>query len=341
MNAILRSITRDSQSALEKTSILDNLDPWLMNELTDAYGEDRLKKIAEAYMSCAPNFITVNQLPSSTLEERQEKIESVRQQFGDESAVLLPHGSIVVPANYGGAISGWPLYDDGEWWIQDASAAVPAMALYNTLSASNSEKGCSQLHVADLCSAPGGKTAQLCSYNFGKVTAVEISPKRTKSLRTNLERLKMTDLCEVMEGDARNWHPSTPVHGVLVDAPCSATGIGRRQPDIIRRKPDLSELLTTQRELVCHAVDNILEVGGIMVYATCSLLRQEGEEQMVWLLSRTDGAKVESVPFQPGDIPGFDNAIDENGWIRIVPSALPGHLEHCDGFFVAQMRKIS
>ena len=92
---------------------------------------------------------------------------------------------------------------------------------------------------------------------------------------------------------------------------------------------------------MCHTVDNILDVGGIMVYATCSLLRQEGEDQMKWLLSRTEGAKIENIPFRPGDVPGFDEAIDENGWIRIIPSALPGDLGSCDGFFVARMRKIS
>jgi 16S rRNA (cytosine967-C5)-methyltransferase len=118
-----------------------------------------------------------------------------------------------------------------------------------------------------------------------------------------------------------------------------ATGVGSRRPDVLRKSPELEELTRIQKELAVHTVDELLDIGGIMVYATCSLLKEESEDQMNWLLSRNEGAEVETIPFLPDEIPGFDDAIDKNGWLRVIPGVLPGTLKFCDGFFVARLRR--
>jgi 16S rRNA (cytosine967-C5)-methyltransferase len=388
------------ESALERTSALDNVDPWLLREFTKAYGTDKATMIVEAAMSENPTFITVNQMAVPAHDEvgKQQRLEAIRDVFAtvfnppksdDEavdtntessSDVILPTGSILVD-NCRGPVSKWPLYDDGDWWVQNPSSTVPAIALWKGLRSrskrcdddggtSDDEGMLSSLHVVDMCSAPGGKTAQLCAFGFGQVDAIEINDRRTKILRQNLKRLGMEDMCNVVVADGTQWKPvatgiaavdgrpspplaETYVDGIIVDAPCSATGNGSRQPEVLRKSINLQEQVTIQRQLLAHAVDDILRPGGIMVYATCSLLQQEGEEQMRWLLStaraedRSSGighegkcATMEIIPFVSGEIPGFDEAIDENGWLRILPGTLPGPLRFCDGFFVARLRKV-
>jgi len=272
----------------------------------------------------------------ATSKDRAIEVEQIQKQFG-ENATILPHGSIRVGKNTTGAVTQWPLYEEGMWWVQDASATLPAIALHNALE--NKYDDVNNLHVVDMCAAPGGKTAQLMSLGFGSVTAIEVSPRRSRRLVENLERLNFHDKCTVVVDDASKWTPDEgKVAGVIVDVPCSATGTGSKRPDVLRReKESLENLLETQECLARHCAENILEVGGIMVYATCSLLKQESEDQVQKLL---DSGLVETLPFAPGEIPGFDKSIDKNGWLRVLPGFLPGELESCDGFFVARLAKI-
>ena len=315
----------------------------------------------------SPVFITVNQIaaqdpkgkessyaPISRGDRTIERLTQMKDLFtttneeGDsQPAELLPVGSIRIPDNFGGSVSKWPMYDEGAWWIQDVSATLPAIALYNELIKELGEDQLEYMHVVDLCSAPGGKTAQLCSMGFGRVDAVEISSRRSRSLHQNMKRLGMKDICNIVVEDGREFVPDTiagPVQGVLVDAPCSATGVASRRPDVLRKSIDIEDLISIQRQLTTHAVDKILQVGGILIYATCSLLKQEGEDQIEWLLSekRSDKSStlLETMPFTRDEIPGFNDCIDENGWLRVVPGVLPDSLQFCDGFFVARLRKI-
>lgn len=344
VNAVLRQIDREGDELLEKTTILDNVKSDLAQAWIKSYGQESTQKIVEACMSQSPIFITTNYDGLTTEEDRQVKRERIREEFNAlsvaDEAELLEHGSIRVPELESSIVSRWPGYDQGEWWVQDPSASLPAIALYNTMITQDGKKP-HALHVVDLCSAPGGKTAQLISLGFGRVTAVELSSRRTKPLRENLERLGMLERCEIVVGDGREWEltEGDGVDAVLLDAPCSATGVGSRRPDVLQKSPDLQEITTLQRELATHVVDKLLKPGGVMVYATCSLLKSESEDQIQCLLAREEGPTIETVPFQPGEIPGFDEAIDENGWLRILPGHLPGSLRYCDGFFVARIRR--
>jgi len=187
---------------------------------------------------------------------------------------------------------------------------------------------------------------------FGKVDAVEISRKRSRSLHQNLERLGLENMCNVFVEDGRDFLPdisgNDKIQGVLVDAPCSATGLGSRHPDVLTKSIGLKDLVSIQQELIVHAATNILDVGGVLVYATCSLLKEEGEDQVDWLLSqgvsgkneKTRRVTLETIPFEPGELPGFDDCIDRNGWLRVIPGVLPGSLKFCAGFFVARLRKV-
>lgn len=217
VNAMLRSIDREGRREVEKsTTIFDNIAPWLAEEWLTTYGKEKTERILKASMEQSPIFISVNHVRDSTTEERATKLQAIQKLFSvnDQSANLLPHGSIEIPKEFHGAVSQWPLYEEGEWWVQDPSASLPAIALSNALCKENT----AAVHVVDLCSAPGGKTSQLCSFGFGKVTAIEVSKRRTKALHENIKRLGMNDLCEIVVADGREWVPDNTndsVQGVL------------------------------------------------------------------------------------------------------------------------------
>jgi 16S rRNA (cytosine967-C5)-methyltransferase len=199
--------------------------------------------------------------------------------------------------------------------------------------------------------------------------AIERKAARSKRLKENLERLGFDNNedesdachCDVVVQEGQTWTPSSfmaqqdgdtltkdDISGILLDTPCSATGTGSRRPDVLRKDlsnstvsggSELAGLLDIQQTLLLHCVDNILPVGGILVYATCSLMKRESEDQILTLLQRKDSlVTVEVLPMMPGEISGFDGAIDaENGWMRVLPGQLDGELRKSDGFFVARL----
>ena len=180
--------------------------------------------------------------------------------------------------------------------MQDAAASLPAKLLGDV-------KG---LHVADLCAAPGGKTAQL-AHAGAKVTAVDVSPKRLERLTANLKRLKLT--AETIAADALSWRPETPFDAVLLDAPCSATGTIRRHPDIpyLKKPSDIVELARLQQNMLSNALA-MLRPGGVLVYCTCSLEDEEGPEQLARLLAARGDLKF--APISPEEIGGRAEWID-------------------------------
>ncbi|MBY0329395.1 MAG: RsmB/NOP family class I SAM-dependent RNA methyltransferase, partial [Acetobacteraceae bacterium] len=185
--------------------------------------------------------------------------------------------------------------------------------------------------VADLCAAPGGKTAQLAAMGAA-VTAVERDPKRAARLRENLARLRQT--VQVVEADATTWTPAERFDAVLLDAPCSATGTIRRHPDIPHRKRprDLTGLAATQAGLLA-ATARLLAPGGRLVFATCSLQPEEGEAHLA--TAATLGLMID--PVRPEEVPGLDMAITTAGALRTRPD-LWAERGGMDGFFIARFR---
>lgn len=218
-----------------------------------------------------------------------------------------------------------PGFADGAWWVQDLAASCAARLL-----------GAGERRtVLDLCAAPGGKTMQLAAAGWN-VTAVDQSKKRLERLSENLARTGLD--AQVVQADVRAWEPDAPVDAILLDAPCSATGIYRRHPDVLHRigARQIAELADLQAELLLRAA-GWLKPGGRIVYATCSLERAEGEDQVAAFLSANAGYVVS--PVRPEELPqGIAPTAD--GFIRTLPDTLEGE-GGTDGFFIARLERIS
>ena len=233
---------------------------------------------------------------------------------------LLPGGTVRLQSP--GPVSELPGYGDGAWWVQDAAAGLPVRLL-------DPEPG---MRVADLCAAPGGKTAQLAAAG-ARVTAIDRSEKRLDILRANLDRLKLN--AEVICADATDWRPAEPVDAVLVDAPCSSTGTIRRHPELPRIKTEhqLEGATGIQRRLLDHAL-HIVRPGGRVVFATCSLEPAEGRDMVSAVLERHEGLKFRAANPGAFDLP--PEATTPAGHLRTLPShwADRGGM---DGFFAAMI----
>ena len=215
------------------------------------------------------------------------------------------------------ALSG---FKEGGWWVQDLAASLPARLI-----------PASAESVLDLCAAPGGKTMQLAAAGH-QVTAVDSSADRLKRLRSNLDRTGLD--AQLVTGDARGWKPDQAPDAILLDVPCSATGTFRRHPEVLyRARPAIVEQMAElQRELLDHS-SSLLGPDGILVYATCSLERAEGEDVIAAFIAANPGFAI--LPPKPGELPDFASAASE-GWVRILPGTLESE-GGLDGFFIARL----
>lgn len=232
---------------------------------------------------------------------------------------LLP-GHIRLPA--GADVPGLPGFAQGWFWVQDLAASLPARLL-----------GGGAGRVLDLCAAPGGKTVQLASAGWD-VTAVDVSESRLARLSENLERTGVS--ATTIAADLFDWAPDAPADAVLLDAPCSATGIFRRHPDVLHRvRPrGIAEVAEVQERLLRRVADWV-RPGGMLVYATCSLEPAEGEEQLARFLADRPDYRIDF----PTDCPLPESVVaDAGGWVRTGPWQLAdkGAL---DGFFMVRLRR--
>ena len=236
---------------------------------------------------------------------------------GLEGISLLP-GHLRLPR--GTAIAALPGYEDGSWWVQDISAAMPARLL-------GAGEGRT---VLDLCAAPGGKTMQLASAGWA-VTAVDISESRLARLSQNLARTGLE--ARVIAADVMTWSPPALVDAILLDAPCSATGIFRRHPDVLHRvrSSAIASLADDQAAMLRRAAD-WLRPGGTLVYSVCSLEPQEGEAVARAFLAERADFRVS--PPQPGELPD-PLAPTPEGFLRLLPG-LFADAGGADSFFIAR-----
>lgn len=221
-----------------------------------------------------------------------------------------------------GEVSAWEGFAEGRWWVQDASAAVPARLL-------NPRPG---LTALDLCAAPGGKTLQLAAGGAG-VTALDRSAARLRRVRENLERTGLS--AEVIAADAGTWDDGRTFDAVLLDAPCSATGTFRRNPDVLWAvKPgDIAALAAAQSRLLDAAARRV-RPGGRLVYCVCSLETEEGEGQVAAFLKRSADFALD--PIAPGEGGSPPESRRPDGTLRILPTHRPGGT---DGFFIARFAR--
>ncbi|MEZ5648795.1 MAG: transcription antitermination factor NusB [Alphaproteobacteria bacterium] len=256
VNALLRRVVRDgAQMMAMQDSGRMNVPSWLRHRWEKVYGEDLAAQIAAAHLSEPPLDISVKGDP-----DRWAKL---------LEGEVLPTQTVRVKAK--SQIPQLPGYETGAWWVQDAAAALPANLLLKALP----ENGQGAL-IIDLCAAPGGKTAQLAMAG-AKVIAVDRSPMRLDRLRQNLDRLSLAHTVEIRQEDVRTLTVDVHADGVLLDAPCTATGTLRRHPEIayLRTSEDIGRAAALQSEMITRAT-HLLRPGGVLVYAVCSLEPEEG-----------------------------------------------------------------
>ncbi|WP_349369334.1 16S rRNA (cytosine(967)-C(5))-methyltransferase RsmB [Salinarimonas sp.] len=309
VNAVLRRIAREREAILAEADAdpFRDTPDWLAARWTAAYGEARAAAIARANRGEAALDLTVKADPEGWAERL--------------GARLLPTGTLRIAART--PVPELPGYDEGAWWVQDAAAALPA----RLLAPRPGER------IADLCAAPGGKTAQLATAG-ASVLAVDRSDKRLARLSENLARLGLA--AETRAVDALALDEAELFDAVLLDAPCSSTGTLRRHPDVAWTKTaeDIVRLADLQQRLIDKAA-RLTKPGGRLVYCTCSLEPEEGEAQAAAFLTRHPGFVRD--PLRPDEIGGAADLIDPQGDLRALPHlGLAPDAPGVDGFFAAR-----
>lgn len=303
-NAVLRRVSREGQSVLATLDSASlNVPVWLFSRWSQTYGEVVARQIITHSLAEAPLDLSVKSDAAAWAQTLH--------------GTLLPTGTVrLADAGRVEALTG---FDTGAWWVQDAAAALPAKLI-------GSVQG---LEVADLCAAPGGKTAELAAAG-AKVTAVDISPARLARVRDNLARLGLS--ADIVAADIATWAPERDFDAVLLDAPCTATGTIRRHPDIVhlKRDADIAELAKLQAVLLARA-STFVRPGGLLIFCTCSLEPEEGVNQIAQFLSCHPDYVRE--PIHAGES-GIDRAwISPDGDLRTLP------FHEMDGFFAARLRR--
>jgi 16S rRNA (cytosine967-C5)-methyltransferase len=301
VNAVLRGLTREPPD-LDDPSLM--APTWLQARWRAAYGE------AEARAICAA--IGLEPATDVTLKDAGD--------IAGLEGEALPGGGLRVALK--GEVSAWPGFAEGHWWVQDASAAIPARLL-------NVQAGDTAL---DMCAAPGGKTLQLAAAG-ASVTALDRSAGRIKRVTENLARTGL--LAETITADAVDWRDGRTFDAVLLDAPCSATGTFRRHPDVlwVASPADVPKLAAVQSRLLDSAARRT-KPGGRLVYCVCSLEPEEGEGQLAAFLARTPAFEIE--PIEPGEGGAPEASLRPDGTLRILPHHVTGGT---DGFYVARLKR--
>ena len=304
-NAVLRKIAAEGPEAWAALRA-PRLPKWLRGPLTEAWGPDAMTGIEAAHFAGAPLDLTAKRDP-----------EGLAAAVG---GTVLPTGSVRVAD--AGQVTTMPGFAEGDWWVQDAAAALPVKILAP-------QKGEA---VLDLCAAPGGKTMQLAAAG-AQVTAVDNSKQRMQRVRENLARVHLP--AKVVVVDARRFEGT--FDAILLDAPCSATGTIRRHPDLPHAKDgsEFGDLIELQSEMIDHAW-SLLNPGGRLIFCTCSLLPDEGEVQVDEALERHADMRVDRDALA---VPGVDPAwTTQEGGLRLRPDYWP-ELGGMDGFYIACLRK--
>lgn len=314
VNAVLRTMTRSGPAWLSlQDEVRLNTPEWLLKMWIADYGLGVAAEIAKANLSEAPLDLTVRDQGSKNYWASQFK------------ATELLSGTLRKTS--GGRVQDMEGFAEGAWWVQDASAAMPAQLF----------GGIKGQTVVDLCAAPGGKSIQMASMG-AHVVALDRSAKRLKRLEENAQRLGFEDAIDIQVGDAAAWAPPEAAPYILLDAPCSATGTIRRNPDAphLKAPQDVARLGDLQARILENAFE-ILSVGGILVYCTCSLQKAEGEAQIeAFLAAHPNAARL---PVQAEELGGYDESLSDDGDLRILPfhqAALGG----MDGFYISRLTKV-
>ncbi|MBB4122535.1 RsmB/NOP family class I SAM-dependent RNA methyltransferase [Martelella radicis] len=310
VNAVLRRLSRRKDKTLGELETVSPIPDWFRERLVDIYGAEKAFAIGRAQLSPPSIDISVKSDPKGWAEKL--------------GGTVLSTGTIRLDKP-SGAVTAMDGFDDGEWWVQDAAAAIPAR-LFGNLSGKR---------VIDLCAAPGGKTAQLICQG-AEVTALERSKSRLKRLEQNLARLKLS--AETICADMMEYEPEGLFDAALLDAPCSSTGTVRRHPDVLWTKDftDIEKLAEVQYAMLVRTL-SMVRPGGVVIFSNCSLDPLEGEANVARLLAERQDVKRTAFP--PEAIGPLAHLLDDKGAIRTTPADRLDGATGLDGFYAAALTR--
>ena len=315
VNAVLRRIIREREDIIKfiERDPASDIAPWLKYRWAEQFGGKAVEAIGQALLS--PVSIDITPKVSDNAKTLAKLLKGT----------LLPTGSIRL--REATDVTTLAQFDEGTWWVQDMAAAIPA-----TLFGNITDKV-----VADVCAAPGGKTMQLAARG-AKVIAVDKSQPRIERLQQNLERTGLASSVMVQVDDATRWIPKMQLNHILLDAPCSATGTVRRNPDVQWSKSlrDVNIMTKLQAEILHHSF-SLLPIGGVLVYCVCSLEQEEGRDQIENFLKETPEAKLS--PIRSRDVGGLNKLVTAEGYLLCRPDYL-ANKGGMDGFFAARIERI-
>jgi 16S rRNA (cytosine967-C5)-methyltransferase len=306
MNVVLKKISQHKPQ-FSHADMLHAAPRWLSDGLTADYGKEVATTIINQSMNDV-HYVDLTIHPDMNIEDVAAHL-NAEHIYG--ASLRLPHAKAIP------LIAG---YKKGYWWVQDMAAALPLYGMRSHL------KG---KRVLDIGAAPGGKTMQLVAYS-AEVTALDRSAKRLVRLEENLARTQLK--ADIVCADVMEFEPTEPYDVIVLDAPCSATGTLRRNPDILyqRTAQDVEELATLQSAMLAKAA-SWLKPNGLLLYCSCSLFKREGEAQIAAFLRNHDYQRVsfEGLPA---------HMMNEQGDYRAHPfyETKQGGM---DGFFAALLRK--
>lgn len=314
INGVLRTIGREKEDVLASLDPIDILPQWLCKTWIKAYGKKTVLDMASAL--CHEPYLDI-----ATKSDAPKWAETLE-------GLALPTGSVRLKSR--GAVPNLSGFEEGEWWVQDTAASL-APSLLGDVDGKT---------VADLCAAPGGKTAYLANKG-ALVTAVDSSAPRLEKLTENLERLKLK--ADTVTSDVMMWKPEQFFDAILLDAPCSATGIIRKHPDILSLKAEqqIPQMAALQRKILKASVA-FLKPGGTLVFCTCSLQPEEGEAILDYIEAENLPLKLD--PIKSDELGGVSQLLQENGTIRTLPHYLEDAdpvLSGIDGFFMARFQHVN
>ena len=305
-NAVLRRLVTEGQELLNRFPEALNIPKWMLESWKRAYGDTDTQEIIVSLLREPSLDITVK----NNKEFWADKLD----------ADVLSLGSL--RKRFDGRIEEMPGFAEGEWWVQDAAAAIPVSLLGDV----------SGMQILDICAAPGGKTAQLAAAG-AIVTAIDRSSVRLKRLEKNLIRLGLQ--ANIVTADVTEWVCNKKFDAVLLDPPCSATGTIRRHPDILYSKTtnDLAKLVRLQESLLVRS-SQLVKPGGKLIFCTCSLEVEEGESQIERFLSTSNSFKRQTI--KDNEVGGHSPFINEQGDLRTLPFYLK-EVGGIDGFFASRL----
>ena len=316
VNGLLRNICRNKFKILENLDHTTNIPNWIKNDIIQNLGKETLEKISKRVVN-EPN-LNIKIKANCLKEKNWEKLLNGKFILDD-----------LLKTQNDGLIENKPYFNEGDWWVQNISSTLPVKFISRIFN--NVDK--SKISVLDVGAAPGGKTFQLIEENFN-VKSLEISQRRIRRLKKNLQRLKFNT--EIICEDFLNYECSDLFDCILIDAPCSASGLMQKKPEIlIRNKEKNIEKLIVKQQKMLEKSKHLLKIGGYIVYCVCSIHSSEGSYQIETFLKKNKNFKI----FNFNNIVSNFGKYLKKGMLTIIPEDFGWNAE-ADGFFISILKRI-